>query len=532
MIAQLAAVPFDVLIVGGGIIGAAVARDAAMRGFKTALVERHDIGSGTSSRSSRLVHGGLRYLEHGGLRLVFESSRERRILMRIARHLVRPLRFTWPVYAGDRVSRWKLRAGLTLYDALSLFGNVTRHRMLGVSQVRATEPRVRADRLVGGATYYDAATDDARLTLAFLRDAIARGAMAANYLAVTELTLRDGTVVGAAAHDAISSRDIRISARMVVNATGPWSDSIRAMTGREGPPGIRGTKGTHIAVRRERVDNQAALTITSPTDGRVMFILPAGRLTIIGTTDTDYAGSLDEVRASPSDIAYLLDAANAYFPEARLQSEDVVSSWAGVRPLVDSAGDPGELSREHAITRSAPGLLSVTGGKLTTSREIGAQVVDAVGRALGEQRPRAPTDRLPLAGGGLFSLESEIALATQAIGDGDTATRLVHAHGSGWRDVWTLGESRPALRRRIHPELPYIWGELVWAIEQEMAMTLSDLLVRRTHLAFELPDHGGGAAPEITQMVAPYLGWEPADVEREIARYHQDIERLFGMSRA
>ncbi len=360
------------LVIGGGITGAGVARDAAMRGMRVALVEQSDFGSGTSSRSSRLVHGGVRYLEHGAVRMVFESSRERRTLLRIAPHLVRPLSFTWPVYNNARIPRWKLRAGLTLYDVLALFGNVGRHRALSVGDVLRREPELRSIGLVGGASYWDAATDDARLTLANALDAAAHGATVVNHARVVGITRVAGVVTGAEVKDQFTGSVTAVTARAVVNAAGPWSDRVESMAGTR-VNAVRGSKGVHVSVHRSRVGNVSAVTVTAPQDGRVMFVLPAGAFTIIGTTDTFDESAPEEVRATEADIAYLLASANSYFLEAALTRDDVVSAWAGVRPLASAGAqraDPGSAPREHIIDESSPGLVRVTGGKLTTYRAM------------------------------------------------------------------------------------------------------------------------------------------------------------------
>jgi len=522
---------FDVLIIGGGITGAGVARDAAMRGLRTALVERDDFASGTSSRSSRLIHGGLRYLEHGWLHLVFESSRERRTLMRIAPHLVRPLAFTWPVYDEARVPLWKLGAGLMVYDALALFRNLGgNHRRLVPDDVLELEPAVRRDGLRGGARYFDASTNDVRLTLANVRAAVDEGATAMNHAEVRMLRRAGSHVTGAHVIDRITGKGVDVTARTVVNATGPWSDSIRRMVDPHASTGLRGTKGVHIAVPRDRVGNRDALTILSAIDGRVMFVLPAGPFTIVGTTDTDYAGPIDDVRASRADVEYLLRSANAYFPGAQLTASDVVAAWAGIRPLVAGrGGDPGSTSREHAITWTAPGLLSVTGGKLTTYRSMAASVVDQVVRALGATAHSAPTHEVALPGGDMASFAEEVQIATSTIGIAPLADHLVRMYGTGWRAVWTIVGSNTALSAPVVPTLPYIVAELYYAVEQEMALTLGDLLIRRLHVAYETRDHGIAAAPAAARAVGPLLGWSESDYTAQLGAYREEIARIFGM---
>ena len=529
-LSRLANDQFDVLVIGGGITGAGTARDAAMRGLRTALIEREDFASGTSSRSSRLIHGGVRYLEHGHLHLVFESSRERRTLMRIAPHLVRPLRFTWPVYRGARVPLWKLGAGLFMYDALAVFRNVHNHRVLVPKDVTAQEPALRRDDLVGGAVYWDAATDDARLTLANVIAAEQHGAVAINHVAVVRLIKDGAAVTGAVVRDNESDAESTVRARVVVNATGPWTDSIRAMDDGSARSAVRATKGVHVAIPRERLATHGALTLLSPIDGRVMFALPSTATTIIGTTDTPTDERPDTVRASPEDIDYLLAAANSFFPVASLTPADVVAAWAGIRPLVASGftRDAASASREHRIDRSASGVISISGGKLTTYRSMAAEVVDAVERSLGHSPSRARTNSSPLPGGDLRSLDEALRAAELEIGDAVVARRLVEAHGSQWRDVAALTAEEPALARRIVRELPYLLAEVVYAVEREMAVTLADVLVRRLRIAFEVADHGRAAARVATAVLAGRLGWDNARARAELMRYEAEVDRIFG----
>ena len=529
---RLADESFDVLVVGGGITGAGIARDAALRGLRTALVERDDFASGTSSRSSRLVHGGVRYLEHGHLHLVFESSRERRTLLRIAPHLVRPLRFTWPVYRGARVPLWKLSLGLFMYDALAVFRNVQNHRRLGVADVTGQEPALRREQLVGGAEYYDAATDDARLTLANVLAAEELGAVVMNHTAVVRLARDGGQLVGAVVREDGREEETTVRAKVVVNATGPWTDTLRAMDGGETRQAVRATKGVHIAVPRERLATHGALTLLSPVDGRVMFAIPSMATTIIGTTDTPTDERPDTVRASREDIDYLLAAANSFFPSARLTPTDVIAAWAGIRPLVASGftRDPASASREHRIDTSAQGLVSVSGGKLTTYRAMAAEVVDAVERSIGRAPSRSRTHLTPLPGGDIRSLDEVRRAAELEIGDAAVARRLVEAYGTRWRDVAALTSAEPALARRMVKELPYLLAEVVYAVEREMAVTLADVLVRRLHVAFEVADHGRSAARVATAILAGRLGWDNARARIELTRYDAEVQRIFGVN--
>ncbi|HEX9730325.1 MAG TPA: glycerol-3-phosphate dehydrogenase/oxidase [Gemmatimonadales bacterium] len=514
----------DLLVIGGGVTGAGIARDAAMRGFRTALVERGDFASGTSSRSSRLIHGGLRYLEMGDLRLVFEASRERRTLLHIAPHLVWPRSFLFPIYEGGRVPRWKLAAGLWLYDVLAAFRNVGRHRWLSKRTILRSEPGLRERGLKGGARYWDAQCDDARLTLANVRDAHRHGALAANYAEVTQLEHADGSVRGARVTDQVTGEPYTIRAHVVVNATGPWSDALRD----DGNTLLQPTKGVHAAVPRSRIGNVEALTLTSPIDGRVMFILPWNDLAYIGTTDTDHAGSPSDVYATHDDVVYLLRSANAFFPDARLQPDDVVSTWAGLRPLVKPPDptDPSAVPREHTIVEQ-PGMISIVGGKLTTYRAMAAEVVDRVAgvlRRLDGRKipPRAPTASEPLPGG---EVRDQDVLVSDALREGaspEVAQHLVRAYGTEAPAVIRLAKGDRRLAEPIVPGHPALRAELFHSIRREMAVTLSDLLIRRTHVFYETANHAVAQAPELVDLVGAELRWDPARKASELAAYLEE----------
>ena len=532
-LAALASERFDVLVIGGGITGAGVAREAALRGLRVALVERDDFAAGTSSRSSRLVHGGVRYLEHGHLGLVFEASQERRRLLSLAPHLVQPLAFTWPVYRDARVPRWKLRAGLALYDALALFRNVGRHRALDVDALLDAEPELARDGLVGGARYWDAGTDDTRLTLATVLAAREADAVVANHVAVVGAVLHGTTLAGAEVRDALTGETFTVQAGCVINCTGPWSDSTAALTGVPAAHGVLGAVGAHIAVPRQRIGNRDAITITSPLDGRVMFVLPAGVHAIIGTTERPARRGPDEVRASAMEVAYLLRSVNLRFPHASLTRDDVVAAWAGIRPLVaataGSGGDTGSASREHAVVRAANGLVSVTGGKLTTYRRMAEDIVTRALRRPPTREARARSREQPLPGGDLVTLAQTVHEAHTAVHDLAVAERLAHAYGSRWRNVWSYAQREPALRERVVPDLPVIAAELVHAIEREAAHTLADLFVRRTHLAFAVRDHGVAAAERVSRVVGVSLGWSDAQRAAALAAYREEVARLFAI---
>jgi glycerol-3-phosphate dehydrogenase len=465
-----------------------------MRGLSVALVERDDFASGTSGRSSRLVHGGIRYLEQGRLHLVYESIRERQTLLRIAPHLVKPLAFTWPVYRGARVGRYKLGAGLLLYQLMAL-GRSHRPSLLSAQKTLERESALRREGLTGGAVYYDAATDDSRLTVATAMSAVASGAVVRNHTRALRIIREGGRATGAEVASQFSGDEAEIRAKVIVNATGVWQNAADAI---EHGTRSRGSKGVHIAVPRERVGNRDAITMISSVDARVMFCLPAGAHAIIGTTDTWTDESPDDVRASNGDVDYLLSSANSYFPAAKLTREDVVSAWAGIRPLVASgANNPTAASREHSIVQDESGVISVTGGKLTTYRSMAAEVVDRVQKALGRRVTAAQTDTVALAGS---DREEEIG---------------------------RIGQDDPRITTLLAQDLRYTGADLVYGVRHEMAMTLSDLLIRRTHVAFETRDHGRSIAVRAAEIVAPLLGWDEATKRARISEYNADVERIF-----
>jgi glycerol-3-phosphate dehydrogenase len=517
---ELTARELDLLVIGGGITGAGILRDAAMRGLRAALVDTADFGSGTSSRSSRLIHGGLRYLEHGHLGLVFEALRERTVLLRIAPHLVRPLPFLMPSYRGDRVPRWQLAAGLGLYTMLALGGNVARPRVFGKTAVLAREPNLRVRDLTGGGSFHDAQCDDARLVLATIRSATGHGALAANYVRATSLLKEDGLVVGADLADLITGDRATVRARVVVNATGPWADAMRRVEDPTATPLLRPTAGAHIVVRRERLGHTHAIIFTSRVDGRVMFVLPWGKYSHIGTTDTDYDGPPEQAKASRADILYLLRSANALFPHAHLEPEDVVATWAGVRALL--VGPPGQaasaVSREHRVVTGPAGMITVAGGKLTTYRQMAAEAVDAVVQRLGGHQDRPPTDRDPLPGGETSACEGFRQAALDLGLPRQSADYLVGRYGTETAAVLNIGRDDRSLLAPVHPGHPAIGAEVVHQVRREFAVQLEDVLARRLRLDTETDDRGQGALQRVADLMGRELGWDAARIRMEMGR--------------
>ncbi len=522
---DLSARRFDLLVIGGGITGAGIAREAAHRGLSVALVERGDFASGTSSRSSRLIHGGLRYLEHRQWSLVRESLAERGVLLRIAPHLVRPLGFLFPVFATDRVARWKLEAGLTLYDLLALGGNVRRHRALSKRAVLDHEPLLKDKGLRGGSLYWDAQCDDARLALATIRSAARHGAIVANHMCVTALEIESGRVAGATLEDQLTGAQGTVHARVVVNATGPWTDVIRRLEDLEARPILRPSRGAHVMVPRSRIGHHHAITFLSPIDGRVMFILPWGDRSYVGTTDTDSTESPDQVAATEADMLYLLRSANAIFPSARLALEDVSVSWAGLRPLVTEGADPGARSREHHIGTGKRGLVTVAGGKLTTFRRMGIETLDLVAGLLSRpsagdpMKTRSATEPLP--GGDAYSIETLFAQGVKTGLSEPTVAHLVGQYGSETTGLYDLVREWPNLTGTLHPLHGAIGAEVVHAVRHEYARRLDDVLLRRLSVGFETPDAGLAAAEGVARLMGRELGWDDERRRAEVERYRE-----------
>ena len=518
----------DVLVIGGGITGAGIARDAAMRGLRTVLVEQADLGSGTSSRSSRLIHGGLRYLEQGHLHLVWEANRERRVLLGIAPHLVRPLPFVFPLHRGDRIPLWRLAAGMWAYDLLALFRNVAPHRMLGKRALLEREPMVRERGLIGGARYFDAQCDDARLVLATARSAARHGANIATYTAVDGFEWAGDRVIGARVVDRLNGSRGTIRASALVNATGPWVDRLRAMEEPGCRPLVRTTKGVHVIVPRDRLGHHEAIAFLSPIDGRVMFALPWGDLSYLGTTDTDAPEPPESAGATADDIVYLLRSVNARFPNARLGLDDVRGSWAGLRPLLapEHDGKPSSRSREHAIVTGAGGIVTVAGGKLTTHRVMAAQAVDRVlaeltKRGISVRSGEARTDEEPLPGGETAALDPFRERALEIGLSAETADHLVRHYGTESAGIVNFAAIHRAYQQRLHPHHPAIEAEVLHMARRELACRVADVLVRRIHLFFETRDRGAAAAPRVAELLGRELDWDAERLKGEIESYRK-----------
>jgi glycerol-3-phosphate dehydrogenase len=415
---------------------------------------------------------------------------------------------------------------MLLYDLLALFRNVRLHRMLGKRGMLEAEPMLRDRGLLGGARYYDAQCDDARLVIASARSAMHHGALVANYMAVVGLERTAGRVIGAQLEDRLTGERGVVRASVVVNASGPWADQVRRLEDAGVTPLLQPTKGVHVVVDRSRLDNRDAVAFTSPIDGRVMFVLPWGDLSYIGTTDTDSADSPDDLIVTGHDIVYLLRSANARFPSARLSVEDVRATWAGLRPLLldQDRQTTSSRSREHAIVTGSGGMLTVVGGKLTTYRSMAAEVVDKAMRELRHRdgRPRhgeASTDEEPLPGGETADLSQfrerglELGIPTVSV------DHLLRHYGTEAAGIFNLGGADRRLFRRLMPTHPAIEAEVIHAVRRELAQTVEDVMVRRFHAYYEHIEHGVPAARRVAELMGEELGWDPTRVEAEAERY-------------
>lgn len=532
---------FDVLVIGGGVTGAGVALDAVARGYTVALVEKLDFASGTSSKSTKLVHGGIRYLPNFDFALVREALTERGLLLHNAPFLVQPVGFVLPIYEHDRHPvgmrfttpggvglGLMLDLGLWLYDRLAGKGNIAPHRHLSRKQVLELAPGLVADGLKEGFIYYDAQTHDARLTMTLLHTAALRGAVITNYTAVQGFLSEHGHVVGARLCDLLSQQKFTIRARHIVNATGIYSEQVESLLEPEPQVRIEPSKGVHLVFAREKLQvKQDAIVLPETDDQRLLFIVPWESRVIFGTTDTG-SGDLDHPTATREDVHYLLKHLNRYLT-VDLSEEDILSVYAGYRPLVlphRATHSSASLSRTHAVLPSPSGLVSIVGGKLTTYRRMAQDTVDLLQSRDG--RPvQHPTTNLPLLGS-VDWFDTRCALASQANRyslDDSLIEHLSRTYGTAMRQIFCLLEEDPTLSHRLVADLPYIRAQVVYACRAEMAMTPYDVLARRTSLILEDRRRGLGVVNLVGDLMAHELGWSPEQRERLVAEYCQIVQR-------
>ena len=521
---QLGDREFDVLVVGGGVTGAGAALDAVTRGLNTALVEARDFASGTSSRSSKLFHGGLRYLEQMNFSLVAEALHERELMLtRVAPHLVKPVPFLYPLQ-HHVWERFYVGAGLVMYDTMGGRRSVPRHRHLTRGQALRLVPGLRPDALVGAVRYYDAQTDDARFTLTLARTAAHYGAVVRNSTELVEFLHEGGRIVGAKVRDLDSGEQTTVRAKVVINSTGVWTDDIQRLTGGRGRFRVRASKGVHILVPRDRIASEVGMILR--TEKSVLFVIPWGTHWIIGTTDTDWELDLAHPAASRADIDYLLEHVNRVLA-VPLTHGDIQGVYAGLRPLLAGESDQtSQLSREHAVARPLPGMVSIAGGKYTTYRVMAADAVDAAAVDIGSGVPRSVTADVPLIGADgyhvlvnqLEQLGAEHGMPSWRI------QRLLDRYGTMIDELFELAVDDPTLLQPLQGAGEYLRVEVKYAATHESALHLDDVLARRTRVSIEVPHRGVESARDAAGLLAEVLGWDEARQDNEVEIYTARVQ--------
>lgn len=530
---------WDLIVIGGGITGAGIALDAAVRGLRVALVEKSDFGSGTSSRSTKLVHGGLRYLKQGEVKLVQEVGRERAILYKNAPHLVEPVPMLLPIYRGGTYGYLASSIGLYLYDRLAGVVRHERRRMLSREQTLKQEPLLKTEGLKGGGLYYEYRTDDARLTLELMKTAAARGACAVNYAASEQFLYEQGKVCGIVVRDMLDGGTYQIRGRHIVNATGPWVDEVRKQDGSLQGKRLFLTKGVHLVVDAKRLPIQQAAYFDTP-DGRMIFVIPRSDITYIGTTDTPYSQALEEPRTTQEDRDYLLRAVQDMFPSANLTEQDVISHWAGVRPLIYEEGKgPSELSRKDEIFVSPSQLITIAGGKLTGYRKMAEKVVDLVTDALHKQTgvlyPSCTTDLITLSGGETESASTYEAWKTMVLAqarehqiDGSNMQAWIQIYGS---NALVIAAHYAELSDQDEhegqaPDWRALRAELLYSISEEMTATAADYLRLRTGWTYFEPSIALQKHEAVLSIMGELLGWDEARRALEAQHVQALFDRL------
>jgi glycerol-3-phosphate dehydrogenase len=534
---------FDLLIIGGGITGAGTALDAALRGLRVALVEKRDFAAGTSSRSTKLIHGGLRYLEHFDFRLVREGLHERFILAKIAPQLVRPFPFVIPIYQDLQRNYdhpLKIRAGLLFYDLLAGGYRFEKHRRLSNDQALKLAPQLDPHGLTGAFLYYDALTDDSRLVIEVIKSAHQRRASLMNYACVTDFIKgKDGKIIGAQLRDELTGRTIEVRARVIINATGVWTEDTIKLNKGDGDyltKRVRPSKGIHLTVSADRLRVESAWLIPSLSERRFYFVVPWNGRVNIGTTDTDYEGDKDSPKAEAGEVSEILAAINSYFSGAQLAPSDVISSWAGLRPLISdpNARETAEISRKEELFETSDGLISISGGKLTTYRRMAERAVDLTVTRLSERfgirAGAARTDEVAINGGAM--LRKELEKAVQHIVENEklsfqTAEHLVFTYGSNYGRLLEIMSEDERLREPLVEGLPQLYAEVVHAVRHEMAVTPADVLARRTRLAVLAGDGSLKCAPVAAYWMAKELGWDDQEMKRQIVIFASEYHREY-----
>lgn len=536
---EMASEEQDLLVVGGGITGAGIALDAASRGLKVGLVEKHDFAWGTSSRSTKLIHGGLRYLKQFEIALVREVGMERAVVHKNARHVVIPEKMLLPIVEGGSLGQTMSSIGLYVYDLLAGVEADERRKMMDKKQTEATEPMLRKNILKGGGLYYEYRSDDARLTIENMKKAVEFGANCVNYTEVVDYVYDNNKVVAAIVKDHLNNRELTIRAKKIINAAGPWVDDLRA----KDVDGVQKkrlhlTKGVHLVVPYAKLPLRQSVYFDVPQDGRMIFAIPRQDITYIGTTDTTYKGDIGRPRTTQADVDYILKATNFMFPGVNLETKDVVSTWAGLRPLIHEDGkSPSELSRKDEIFVSSSGLMSIAGGKLTGYRKMSERIVDMVVKQLKSEDSAyhnlkdCQTKNMRLSGGDFDSQEAveqfivrRAGEATQIKVPGLYIKTLVHKYGTNTDKIiekaYELYQEIPDAEARIQ------MAELWYSVHNEMSTNLCDYLIRRTGRLYFERHTLGNLYPKLAEMMAKLLGWDESKTLRELGKFKTEYDEV------
>jgi glycerol-3-phosphate dehydrogenase len=523
---SLATKTFDVLVIGGGVTGVGAALDAASRGLKVALVDASDLASGTSSRSSKLIHGGLRYLEQYDFKLVREALHERELMVSsLAPHLVKPLAFLYPLHEKVR-ERTYVGAGLALYDALRGFQRaLPGHKHISQKKIAEIAPSLRSDLVTGAVKYFDAQVDDARHTMMIARTAARHGAVIATNVRVESLVKEGKRVLGVKARDTETGKLITIKATATVMCAGIWSDELHDSFGLKAGYNVTMSKGVHIVLPKNSINSKEGIILKTAVS--VLFLIPWADKWIVGTTDTPYTGDRREPLAEREDVEYIINEANKVL-KPKLKIEDVIGVYAGLRPLVANKKDSAttKLSREHTVDRSAPGFVSIAGGKYTTYRVMGKDVIDLAGVELRRIIPESVTEKLPIVGAdGYFALVQQAERIAEESGlSTETIIHLLNRYGSLISEVLEVIQDNPKLAQPLTKDLPYLKAEIYYAASHEGARSVDDVISRRTRLAFEAPNSAMDLVTDVAAIIAPVLGWTPKQKKDSVNAYCEIAE--------
>lgn len=533
IIEQLSNSSFDVLIIGGGITGAGIALDATARGLQVALIEMQDFASGTSGRSTKLIHGGLRYLKQLEFKLVAEVGKEREIIHRIAPHLTKPEHMLLPIVKGGSLGKFSARIGMWFYEWLAGVKKSELHKVLSIEETVTTEPLLRKDNLLGGIMFYEYRTDDARLTIEVIKEGFSRGALAINYTKATEFVYKDEKISGAKVTDRLTNKVYEIKAKYVINAAGPWVDDIDDLEKKHEAHKLHITKGVHIVVDAKKLPIKQSVYFDTH-DKRMIFVIPRDEKTYIGTTDTFYEGDLINPKITAEDKNYLLKCVNDYFPKSKLTITDIESGWAGLRPLINKSGKgPSEISRKDETFISSSGLIIIAGGKLTGYRKMAQRVVDIVVKNLNNKKviiASCTTDKIQLSGGKInkgFSFSEFVkSKITQGLALGlsiNETEKLINRYGSNIDELYTIIEKL----KEEKSELPILLrAQLIYAIEKEMCVTLADFFIRRTALLYFDIEVVKKYKAELSSYMKALLFWNNELADRFNAELEKTLKEI------